>query len=205
MSISRSVFHSRDVFYTPPALTAGSRCFLLHDGGKIVMDGEKRILISWVYNRKGWVWLGFVSLSQRDFRKAHPTSVAVGFIVTHFGRMSHPWPMMDPIVNQMQLCMFQIFSSSSASWLQGWLASQSSGAMLVVQERREKKEKAKTNLHNWNFRWKGWRRRNAVFRCQIFTVRGQTASRRPPNKPQAWKPKHQRSTVTEMKTNLVAA
>lgn len=46
--------------------------------------------------------------------------------------------MMDPIVNQIQLCMFQIFSNSSASWLQGWLASQSSGAMLFDQRRRQK-------------------------------------------------------------------
>lgn len=46
--------------------------------------------------------------------------------------------MMDPIVNQMQLCMFQMFSSSSASWLHGWLASQSSGAMLVDQTKKRK-------------------------------------------------------------------
>lgn len=58
--------------------------------------------------------------------------------ITHFGRISHPWPMMDPIVNQIQLCMFQIFSNSSASWLQGWLASQSSGAMLFVREEGKK-------------------------------------------------------------------
>lgn len=87
---------------------------------------------------------------EKKIRQAHHRSYKQSELrnwITHFGRMSHPWPIIEPIVNQIQLCMFQMFSSSSASWLHGWLASQSSGAILKFSRVYEKGAKS----FNWNF------------------------------------------------------
>lgn len=50
--------------------------------------------------------------------------------VTHFGSISHPCCIIDPTVSQIQLCMFQIFSNSSASSSHGCGFSQSAAAIL---------------------------------------------------------------------------
>lgn len=124
--------------------------------------------------------------------------------ITHFGKMSHPWPMIEPIVSQIQLCMFQIFSSSSASWLHGWLASQSSGAILKITRVREKgAESFNWNFHSPNsYRGKGWRKKA---RARIFTLREQTTLRKRLNKRPAWTPKRRRWAATETRTGRAAA
>lgn len=52
------------------------------------------------------------------------------YTFSYFGSMSHPCCIIEPAVNQMQLCMFQTFSSSTGFSSHGWGFSQSAVEIL---------------------------------------------------------------------------
>lgn len=63
----------------------------------------------------------------------YPTfSVHIRYQFSYFGRMSHPCCMILPTINQIQLCMFQMFSSSTGFSSHGCGFSQSADEILNI-------------------------------------------------------------------------
>lgn len=70
---------------------------------------------------------------------------------THLGRISQPCCIIEPTVSQIQLCMFQIFSNSSASSSHGCGFSQSAAAILWKNQRNVRSLNFKDVLPGQNY------------------------------------------------------
>lgn len=110
---------------------------------KFIDDGKISSTIQWSI----WMRLMFtedtcVEMKRRKITVKKKVFLKQKWEKNYLGRISHPCPIIEPIVNHTQFSIFHIFSNSSGSWLHGCEDSQSSGAILRKKDKKgdEKKE-----------------------------------------------------------------